>query len=143
MMVLLGFLVEINKPVGLILFIIMGVISITGLIIHTFILSKKEKSPSGSILISTTTYIFQISPFIIFFLSSDDFIESNKILITISLIFIFTIGYISLMLYYMKYNKISVKTDIELEGIRKNVANEDDYFDSDGKFIGANKRGGK
>ena len=137
MMLLFAFLLEINKPLGLILFIIMWVISIGALVFYTINLISKPAAPAGFILISGATYVMQFVPFIIFFLASDFFIAGSMKILPISLMFVFTIAYLVAVLAFSYFNKVAVETDAKLKGRVHEIQNEDDYNNADGSFKGS------
>jgi|BioPla2DNA2_1021312.scaffolds.fasta_scaffold39941_2 hypothetical protein len=137
LMILVGTLFEINKPKGLILFIVMGVISIISLLFLTIFLPIKQTTPSGLALMSSATYVMQASPFLIFLLASDEIINGKLIIIPISLVFLVTISYLVFIFLFGFYNKISVEHDRKIVGKVNPVQNEEEYYNDDGSFKGA------
>ncbi len=134
--VLFVLLLDINKPTGLSFYLGMTVFSLVMLWFFTFYTSYKETTPSSFLLISGATYALQFSPLIVFFLSSDDFIDSNLIMVPISVMFIFVIAYVAIILLFTYFNKVAVETDKKLEGKTIEPENTDSYYDEDGNFKG-------
>lgn len=129
----------INKPGGVILYIIINVLSIGALVFFTFLMSAKPTTPSALILISAATYLFQFSPLIIFFTASDTFVNTSLIMVPIALIFIFVISYLVVVFLFTHFNKVALQADEAIRGVQKEVENEDTYYDADGNFKGLNK----
>lgn len=127
---------DINRPGGIILYILMFVISLGALFWFTYFASFKEIVPESFVLFALPTYIFQLAPIIIFFLASDRIVESKLIMFPILLIIIFTIAYLAFIFLYSHYNKKAVAHEKMTEATANPVQDEKEYYNDDGSFKG-------
>lgn len=130
-------LLDINKPGGIIIFLIAQVISLAALFWFAYYSSFKEAVMETYWLLAIPTYLFQLMPIIIFLLAGDSIINSTLIIIPILLIFILTIAYVVFIFLYTHYNKKAVAHDALTEAKQNNVQDESEYYNDDGSFKGS------
>jgi hypothetical protein len=127
---------EINKPLGLILFILMLVISFAGLGWFSYYASAKKLVPETFVMLSVPTYVFQFIPIIMFFLCSDYFTNGVLVMVPVLFMLISVIIYVAITFSLIYYNQKAVESDEMTEAKSHKIEDEASYYNEDGSFKG-------
>lgn len=127
---------EINKPLGLVLFILMLVISFAALGWFSYYASARKLVPESFVMLSIPTYLFQFVPIVMFFLCSDNFTSGALIMVPVLFMLIISIIYIGITFSLVYYNQKAVEGDEMTEAKSNKIENESSYYNEDGSFKG-------
>lgn len=127
---------EINKPLGLVLFLLMLVISFAALGWFSYYASRRELVPESFIMLSVPTYLFQLVPIVTFFLCSDYFTNGALVMVPVLFMLILTIIYIGVVFSLIYYNQKAVEDEKMTEAKSNKVEDEASYYNEDGSFKG-------
>jgi len=137
----LGFLLDESMPItlekGYTLYIFTkGFVSLA-LIIYFLYAAFFKKDSANAVIQMVFTVILQFLPLLVRVLLSR---EEPLFLLSIIIIFIVIIIYLSYVLALDLLSDKTAKSRLKLVGKTRNVVDEDNYYDENGKFVGVSKK---
>lgn len=118
------------------MYVVMIVLSLAALVWFTVYASFLKTVPESLLFLAIPTYIFQLTPILIFFLSGDKFTEGTLLMVPILLIMVLSMAYVGAVLFITHYNKKAIAHDKMTEATVKPVEDEKEYYNDDGSFKG-------